>query len=186
MNIERQKVIEKLKNYKGSLTSTKWSVPSTKRQFSYSLNRLLKLYYSVQQRQLFYPELVDNMKQIAQYYKIYINANRPDKRDYLDIIEEILDFEPPLKFTRIEEVREKMKVRCNICRVDLVYPAFLIYITNNMHGQEVEVRSEPIGIFCLHSLHGKLAKFKDSLKIEWQIDSGIQEIEEDGAAALVG
>jgi hypothetical protein len=125
------------------------------------------------------------MKEIAQYYKIYIASQRPDKCDYLTLIDEILNFEPPLKYVRIEEVREKMKVRCNICRVDLVYPAFLVYVTKNKEGMEIEMRSDAIGIFCLHNLHGKLAKFKDSLAIEWDIETGLQEIVDRGVEALV-
>lgn len=184
MTIEMQKVVQRLKDYTGSLTSTKWAVPKSKRGFAHSLNRLVKLYYAVNTRQLFYPELVDNMKEIAQYYKIYIATHRNDKYDYIQLLDEILAFEPPLKYVRIEEHREKMRVRCNICRVDLVYPAFLVYVTKDKNDVEVEVKSEPIGIFCLHSLHGKLAKFKDSLAIEWQIDTGIKEVEEDGVTAL--
>jgi len=186
MTIEMQKVLQNLQNYKGSLISTKWAVPKSKRGFSCSLNRLVKLYYALKNRQLFYPELVDNVKEIAQYYKIYIAKNRPDKCDYLQVLDEILNFEPPLKYVRIEEVRNRQKTRCNICRVDLVYPAFIVYVTKQNGGVEVEVRSDPIGIFCLHHLHGKLANFKDSLAIEWQIDTGIKEIEERGAEALVG
>ncbi len=186
MTIEMQKVLQNLKNYKGSLISTKWAVPKSKRGFSCSLNRLVKLYYAIQSRQLFYPELVDKVKEIAQYYKIYIAAKRNDKFDYIQVLDEILAFEPPLKYVRIEEVRDRQKTKCNICRVDLVYPAFLVYITKNSEGVEVEVKSEAIGIFCLHHLHGKLANFKDSLAIEWQIDDGIKEIEDRGATALVG
>jgi hypothetical protein len=116
-------------------------------------------------RQLFYPELVNKVKELAAFFKIYLVANRRDKLEYLTVLQEILDFEPPLKFSRIEEVREKTKTKCNICKVDLVYPAYLVYISE----KGVEEKSQPIGIMCLHSLHGKLDDFSKSLELAWNI-----------------
>lgn len=180
VTVEFQNLLDKLRTYQGSLVSSKWVVPKSPRQFSHSLNRIIKLYYAVKNRQIFYPELIDKLKELSAYFRLYIIKNRPDKILYLTLLEEIEEFEPPLKFDRIEELRERSRQKCNICRVDLVYPAYIVYITEG----GVEVRSEPIGIMCLHSLYGKLDKFSDSLKIAWQVEDGVDEVEEAGAKAL--
>ncbi len=180
---ESELVIQKLKNFDGSLISTKWKVPKTKRQFSHSLNRILKLYYSMNRRQLYYPELVAAVKELATYFKIYIIKNRPDKvLYYMSELEEIINFEPPVHFVRIEQLRIKESRKCSVCRVPLVNPAYLIYIDEN----QVEVRSEPTGIFCLKQLHGYLDSFRDSLKIEWEIEAIRKEVEGHGRVAMAG
>ena len=180
MNQETARVLEKLKHYNGSLISTSWKVPKSKRQFSFALNRVVKLYHAMHNRNLFYPELVEKVKEIAYFFKMYVTLHRPDKTDYLFILEEIVDFEPPVTFVRIEEARIREIARCSVCSVPLVHPGFLIYITQD--GQEV--RSRPTGIHCLHSLHGKLEKFTDSLKLEWEIDHIVNEVETTGGEAL--
>jgi hypothetical protein len=178
---ESELVIQKLKNFDGSLISTKWKVPKTKRQFAHSLNRILKLYYAINKRQLYYPELVAAVKELAVYFKLYIIKNRPDKiLYYMTELEKVIDFEPPVHFVRIEQLRIKESRKCSVCRVPLVNPAYLVYIDEN----QTEVRSEPTGIFCLRQLHGYLDNLRDSLKVEWEIEAIRREVDEHGGQAL--
>ncbi len=178
---ETELIIQKLKQYKGSLLSTRWKVPHSKRQFSHALNRVLKLYYSMLNRQLFYPDLVNAVKQVAIYFRLYIIKNRPDKMlYYLTELQSIIDFEPPFEFDRIEKVRIKENKRCSVCRCNLVYPAYLIYRT----GNSIEVRSDPTGIFCLQQLHGYIEDFKDSLKLEWEVEEILEEVKEHGGSLI--
>lgn len=173
--------IQRLKQYKGSLLSTKWKVPKSKRQFSYALNRVIKLYYAMESRNLFYPQLVSAVKKVAIYFKIYIIKNRPDKMlYYLTELDKIINFEPPFVFDRIEKVRVKESKRCSVCRCALNYPAYLIYRTN----EGVEIKSEATGIFCLEQLHGYIDNFKDNLEIEWGVESILEGIHESGKSAL--
>jgi hypothetical protein len=174
-------VIQKLKTYQGSLLSTKWKVPKTHRQFNFALNRVIKLYYSMQNRQLFYPELVQVVKQLAVYFKMYIIKQRPDKIPYyLTELDEMINFVAPIEFVRIEKVRVKESKRCSVCRVPLAYPAYLIYATKD----GTEVRSEPTGIFCLQQLHGYLNDFKQSLEVEWELDAILTGVMDNGREAL--
>ena len=177
MTKETELVLEKLKTYKGSLTATKWNIPKTSRQFSCTLNRVIKLYHSVINRQLYYPELIEQIKEIAVYFKIYTLVHRPDKIDYLCTLNEIIEFEPPMTFVTIEETRVRQECGCSVCGVPLVYPGYLIYITN----EGTRVSSKPTGIHCLHSLHGKLDEFKTTLKVFWDIDGMVKQIELEGS-----
>lgn len=174
-------LIEKLKNYQGSLLSSKWKIPQSKRQFSFALNRIIKLFYAMENRKLFYPELVREVKGLAIYFKIFMIKNRSDKvYDFLPELEKIIEFEVPIHFERIEKVRVQETKRCSVCRVNLTNPAYLIYRTE----EGTEVRSEPTGIFCLKQLHGYLEDFKESLKVAWEIKEIGDEVTQHGKEAL--
>lgn len=174
-------IIQRLKLYSGSLLSSRWKVPKSKRQFSHALNRVIKLFYAMQNRNLYYPQLVNAIKQVAIYFKLYIIKHRPDKMlYYLTELDTIINFEPPYVFDRIEKVRVKENKRCSVCRCNLTYPAYLIYRTN----EGIEIQSEATGIFCLEQLHGYIQNFKDSIEVEWAINSIKEGITESGKEML--
>lgn len=173
-------LLNKLKIYKGSLLASQWKIPTTKKQFVNCIKRLVKLYYAMQSRNILHPALVFKVKEIAAYFKMYIMSNLPEAGNYLAILEEIENYVPEHSFSRIEYHRVKEAKTCSICKVSLVDPAYIIYTTEE--GTEIE--SQPIGIFCLKSLHGKLDKFVDSMKVEWDVNVIVKGVESDGRTML--
>lgn len=174
-------LLEKLSKYNGSLLSSQWKVPTTKKQFVNCVKRSIKLYYAIQNRNLTHPLLVLKLREIAAFFKMYITTELPEAANYLSILEEMETFEAPHAYQRIEFHRVEEPKRCSICKVDLVKPCYCIYITN----EGMELKSEPIGIFCLQSLYGKLDKFVDSMRLTWEVDVTVKGIEENARQLLL-
>lgn len=174
-------LLNKLSKYNGSLLASQWKVPTNKKQFTNCVKRLIKLYYSMQNRNIGHPSIVLKIKEIAAFFRMYIMTHVPEAGSYLDVLQEIEEYAPEHTYQRIEQVRLREPKRCSICRVSLTDPAYLIFITE----EGTEMRSDPIGIFCLKSLYGKLNKFTDSLKVEWEIDVTVKGVEENARDMLL-
>jgi hypothetical protein len=167
---------DKLKAFKGSVLKN-LKIPDTYRGYSATCRKIIRLYMRLHYSQIFLPELVNSVKQVAAALK-YIGLTRfkdkiPDNLiEYLDgiinaDIKRWLTMAHNLNFRDdteviVEESREKIVGNhCNFCKVELHYPAFVIHRT----AAEIVHKSLPIGIKCLRSQQGKLATFLNAPQI---------------------
>jgi len=156
--------MQKISSYEGSVIPN-LKVPNTYRRWRFGCRKLLKLWYRIENHNLYWKPLIDTLKEISTYYielsgayqhkiasdpvsaAIYISElKRLSSAEYEDSDEVVVDKE-----------RERANKRCSICYTELVYPAYIIY--RNGEGDEVK-RSRPIGIMCLNS---SLSRFKKLL-----------------------
>lgn len=166
----------KLQAYKGSVLK-ELKAPDSYRSYAATARKVVKLYLRIHQDQVFMPELVSSIKDIASALRYIGVSTFIDKapQNLLDYLEEIATFnsERWLSFKHnltlgegteviMEEARERKEgTNCSLCRVSLQFPAFVV------HRSEAKVlhRSSPIGIRCLRNQQAKLQTFLDSPQI---------------------
>ena len=163
---------QKLKDFKGKIAS-KWMVPDTHRRWICGANKLLKLHYRLMSTGLLWPDLIQQLQAAITAWETIGQAKYSTKinqqywTEFADVkkfnITQFIAFQKNIASllgndkveTFVEETRERVNgFRCNICRSQLVFPAYVIH---RLAGEEIH-RSNPTGIMCLHNLHGKLQK----------------------------
>ena len=152
----------KVVDYKGNLIS-QFKMPERKRDFLKAMISLARLYERAKKhnfltRDLFiaiktYAEALYNRKDV-----LYLALRFPV---LLKHFREILNTQPENFEEEIiyGKVREHKNASCSICRVQLVYPAYIVF---KKKGIEVK-RSAPIGIKCLNSLSEKLIELAEKI-----------------------
>ncbi len=159
----KDKLLIKVQNYKGQVVAG-WRAPKNQRQAGYAVEKLLKLYTRCKQSNLLTKDLTqaiknyaDALSELAQVKAWFIakpwlftilNELRAIRVEHLE--EEIVT----------EKIREHQNAICSFCKVKLRYPAFVVY----RKGTQVVKISNPVGIFCLKSLHGKLNDLVTEIK----------------------
>lgn len=178
--------VTKLKAFQGSVLKN-LKAPDTYRSYLATSKKVVKLYLRLHESQIFFPELVTSLKEVATVLK-YLGATKfydkvPD--NLMSLLDEVIGFQVNrwIQFSKttlksldevevvIEESREKAKGHhCSFCKVSLTRPSYIV------HRNETEVlhKSLPIGIKCLRSQQGKLNTF---LNIQ-QVASVLNEIKE--------
>jgi len=151
--MNQQEYLIKIVNYKGSVVHS-WKAPKNRRGCKAQIRKLLRLYWRCKQTNLLTKELFAAIKSYAEaLYKLAIEVFIVEP-ELASLLKEVMS-------TTIEEfeeeiVAEKMRVhenqKCSFCRTKLVYPAYVVY----RKGLEIVKKSDPIGIYCLKSLAGKL------------------------------
>lgn len=163
---------DKIRKFNGKIAS-KWKAPDSYPRWVAGANKLLKLYYRMQNSGLLWPALVTQLKDATHAWEQVGTTRYGSKIDLQYFVEfkEIQEFDPInyLAFqknivkllgedkgqTFVEETRERTEhTRCHFCRAALVKPAFIVHRI----GPEVVHKSDPIGIQCLHAYTGKLKK----------------------------
>ena len=163
---------DKIRTFNGKIAG-KWMPPDNFRRWSAGANKLLKLHYRMMNSGLLWPELVTQLKDAIVAWEAIGVARYGSKIDPMYHVEfdGIKDFDVVrfLAFNKnivkllgddkgqsfVEETRESHAgVKCQFCRAKLIKPAYIV----RRIGPEVVHKSDPVGIMCLHSMHGKLKK----------------------------
>lgn len=162
-----EKIFVKVTTYRGSV-SARWRAPKTKRGVTGQMEKLLKLYHRCRQNGLLTRDMLAAIKNYASALKKLATALFVVKPELFALLGEIENTKPEDLEEEIvaEKVREHRRAVCSFCKVDLVYPAYVVY----RRGTEVVRVSEPVGIQCLKGLYGKL----NDLAVE--IQARIEEI----------
>lgn len=173
----------KLHSYRGSVLK-ELKAPDSYRSYAATSRKVIKLYLRIHEDQIFLPELVSSIKDIASALRYIGVSTFMDKapQNLLDYLEEISTFnsERWLAFKHnltlgeglqviMEEARERKEgTRCSLCRVNLHFPSYVVHRTE----AEVLHKSNPIGIKCMRQQQGRLKTFLETK----QIASVLQEI----------
>jgi len=159
----------KIMNYRGSVVG-RWSVPRTKRQVRYAVEKLLKLYFRCKSTNLLTRELLTAIKTYAErLWKMCVELFIV-KPEFVPLIQEILQAEPETYEEEIvmEKMRRHETKRCSLCGVRLVYPAYVVY----RKGGVIVKESAPVGIFCLTEIAGKLRDLITRIDTAVRTDKG--------------
>ena len=152
----------KIRDYKGNLIS-QFKMPERKRDFLKAMISLARLYERAKRHNFLTKDLFIAIKTYAE--ALY---NRKDALHLalkfpvlLKHFKEILNTQPENFEEEIiyGKVREHENAFCSICKVQLVYPAYVVF---KKGGVEVK-RSAPIGIKCLNSLSEKLIELAEKI-----------------------
>jgi len=152
----------KVVDYKGNLIS-QFRMPERKRDFLKAMISLARLYERAKRHNFLTKDLFIAIKTYAEalYNRkdvLYLALRFPV---LLKHFREILNTQPENFEEEIiyGKVREHKNASCSICRVQLVYPAYIVF---KKKGIEVK-RSAPIGIKCLNSLSEKLIELAEKI-----------------------
>lgn len=167
--------LEKVQAYSGSVLKD-LRLPDNYRSFSASCRKIIKLYLRMHRDQIFYPELIQAVKDASRALRFIGVSKYHDKtpdnliafleKIMTDNIDRWLEVKQYLVASDerivVEESRErKLGTHCSFCRVELKYPSFVV----RRNEKEVLHRSLPIGVMCLHSSQKRLNKFLNSPQI---------------------
>lgn len=168
--------LNKLKAYKGSVLKD-LKVPDSYRSFSATSKKVLRLYLRLHEDQLFFPQLVTDLKDIASTLRFIGVSKYFDKapQNLIDALEEAatMNVDRWLQFKNnltlgtgtevvLEEARERVPgTHCSLCRVSLAFPAYVV----RRSEQVVLHRSAALGIKCLRAEQGRLKTFLESEQI---------------------
>jgi hypothetical protein len=155
----------KLMNYKGAVAAN-WRVPQTRRQIVANAKKLIKFYYRCKEAHFLTPEVLASLQAYAGALQdlAFIMVQALVKYPELTAVLEEIKTEKPSDLTH-ELVEEKMRQKetafCSVCRVPLVYPAYIVW----RKDAEIVKRSSPIGIMCLNSRVKKLNDLTIAVKV---------------------
>jgi hypothetical protein len=156
MKLTGEQMVLKLRDYKGSV-ATQWKTPRTAKQLVASIKKLVKFYFRCKESHLLTPDIVDALKTYAiklDEYAFFVLVARRKTPELFSVLEEMkaLVAEDLTAEVVEEKVRQHEPRVCSICRVPLVYPAYIVW----RKGLEVVKQSAPIGIMCLNARKAKL------------------------------
>jgi hypothetical protein len=148
--------IFKLESYKGAITAS-WKVPKTNRQVIGAIKRLVKFYFRCKQAKFLTAEALDAIKRYAarlQELGFAALAGLAKHPELKSVLADIQAEQPPEFMSEVaeEKMRTHEKSICSLCKVPLVYPAYIVW----RRGLEVVDKSAPIGIICLKNRIRKL------------------------------
>ena len=166
-------LIERLKGFKGGL-KLDVKFPTDKKTWAKGARRILQFHYRVQQKELWIRELMVQVRRLselwndigeAKYQQFKLSSYKHSDILLMELKEasalsvlRILDNDAEV---RVEEMRERECMRCSICSIHLVDPA---YIVHRKAGVIIH-KSAPIGIHCLRSRQGQLEKLVRDIEI---------------------
>lgn len=158
----------KISDYKGNVV-TRWKVPRTKRQLTWTAIKLVRLYYRCKETGLLTNELISVLKEFIETMKGRLVAVTVAHPEIAKGINEIRNLTPHDLEEEIilEKIREHRGEVCSLCGTDLRFPAFIAY----RKGLQVIKYSRPVGIFCLKGTVGKLRNLISSMTIELPKDT---------------
>ena len=162
MRTEREYVI-KIVDYEGKITGLK--LPKSKKMSLKLFVDLLRLYERAKRHNFLTKSLFTAMKRLAltlkeKGYVIAILKYPALARHFVELIETpVEEFEEEVIYGKI---REHAYERCNVCGVDLVYPAYIVF-----KKDEIEIKkSNPIGIKCLNNIEKSLIDLIKKIDID--------------------
>lgn len=168
--------LNKIKSYKGSVLKD-LKAPDNYKTYSATCRKIIKIYTRCHEDEIFYPELIDAVKEVASALRFLglstFKHKAPDNLiEYLEEISLInitrwlemkhnLILDPDAQVL-VEETRERTEgTHCSFCRVRLHFPSYVV----TRSEEKVIHRSHSIGVKCLRSQHGKLKKFLDAPQV---------------------
>ncbi len=149
-------IVFKLQSYKGAITAS-WKVPRTNRQIIGAIKRLIKFYFRCKQAKFLTAEALDAIKKYAaklQELGFEALSGLVKYPELKSLLADIQSEKPPEFMSEVveEKMRTHEKSICSLCKVPLVYPAYIVW----RRGTEIVDKSAPIGIICLKNRIRKL------------------------------
>lgn len=155
----------KIADYKGNVVA-RWKMPKTKKQFIWTIIKLVRFYYRCKEANLLTNDLISVLKKflslpvvqeklptvVVAYSEVATAVKEIKSLKHHEFEEKIV----------MEKIRKHESAICSLCQINLKYPAYIVY----RKGLDVVKMSNCVGIFCLNKTVGKLNNLISSISIE--------------------
>jgi len=169
-------VVDKLKGFQGGL-HLNLKAPTERKLWISGARKILQFHYRVQSRELYWIPMLNSLRRLMKLwesigeknYKAYQLEKYEAAQVMLnelgncaaDVMYNMLNPDGTEKI--IEETRVVEPKKCSICSVVLTRPAYIV----TRKGAERLHKSQPIGIYCLHAVHGKMDKLITTVEMSF-------------------